>query len=369
MTKQAKFQGAYVQEVKDALLASVVSAEHALLIGAPGWGKTAIGRRVAERITNDQYVFLRLDGSTPPEKVAGMPDPAKLLASPPVIEYVKDGTVYDPKARIIILDEIGRPMDAIFDILLDPLNRVDVDPDDAPVVWGTTNFMPSSDRTEAMRDRIALWIWVNPGQIDIGDIVNAHLDGLGNGLNIDGSLPSWKEVEEIKKARPGDNARSAVSELIQMISQEAAQSGYTVHPRRISQWSRILFRTGMYWTGSDDFTAVPKEASKVLKYAWPTLSQEEWTNWREVAEVAGDAVGAAINQQLAMSYQKFKDVRDRSGDSRAAASIELGEALAEAQRSLNAISTDDPRIEAAMSQLTQAFAAVVRGEDPVYEEV
>ena len=369
MTKVAKFQGAYVQDVRDALVASIVSAEHALLIGAPGWGKTAIARRVAERVTDGEYVFLRLDGSTPPEKVAGMPDPAKLLASPPTIEYMKSGTVYDLDARAIILDEIGRPMDAIFDILLDPLNRVDIDPDDAPVVWGTTNFMPSSDRTEALRDRIAMWIWVNPGQINVGDIVAAHLDGLGNGLQIDGKLPTWKEIEEIKKARPGNKARSAVSDLIEMISQEASQSGYVVHPRRISQWSRILFRTGMYWTGSDDFDVVPKQASKVLQYCWPTLSQEEWNSWREIAEVAGDPVGTAINEVLSMSYNRFKQVRDAGGSGRAAASIQLGEALANAQRSLNDIGVEDPRIEEAMSQLTMAFASVVRGEDPIEMEV
>lgn len=365
------FVGDYVTETRDVIVASVVSGVHALLIGAPGWGKTGIVRSVVETITDGAYVFLRLDASTPPEKVAGAPDPAIAMNEGKIVP-VRTGTVYDPDAKVIILDELGRPMDPVFDILLDALDRQDVDPEHAPVCIGTTNFMPKSERVQAVLDRIPFWNWVQPGALDVDGIVGAQLDATGSRLSVVDSLPSWQDVEAVRAARPGPAARAAVIGACNQIASEAnaAQGGmFQVNPRRLTQWQSVLYRTSVFYYGTEDFITVHPKAKAVLKWCWPTTSLQMWTAWNEIANAAADPIKSAVNGMWQMTYEQVQLMRKNNNDPTRLA-FELGKLQTEFKRNMRDLVADnlefkgDPRVAEALQKSMDLFSQMVNGEDP-----
>lgn len=369
----AYFQGAYVNDMRDALIGAIVSGVHLIFIGPPGSGKTAITRDVAMRMVPSEknFIFIRLDASTPPEVVSGLPDPAEAIATPPRIVYNRDGTFYDPLAMIIGADETYRPSDVIFDKLLDVLNRMDIDPDKAPVVIGTSNFASSTERTEALRDRFGMWYFVQPGHIDPRAVSRAHLMAMGGGhtgrLLTPGHIPTWADVVEARNAEPGPKAMDAIDQLVEDLCSEAAQAGIDINNnRRIEQWDNILFRMGYLYSGKNrDFDAVPIEASKLLKYCYPTPDVKEWQKWSEVCHVISDVVGAAIQAALNTTYAKLVEVRKNNKNDTAAMSLKLGKAMQDGQNSLLRLGKDDPRIKQALDKMFQAYTKVVRGEDPM----
>ncbi len=356
------FIGGYVDDVRTCLTASALAAQHAVVLGAPGWGKTAIARALAQRMAPDAWTFVRLDPSTPPDVVRGAYNPAALLEGR--LERVVDGTPYDPRVRVVILDEVFRASDVVYDALLDVLDRLDADPDAAAVAWATANFVAQGERVEALLDRIALWLWLQPDTLDAGAIVQAHLNGL-QGLDVPGDVPDWKTIEEVRAARPGPKATKAVADLLSTLAQEAAAQGRRPHPRRLAQWTRLVYRAAVYHTGEADFAAVPDEAARVLRWAWPAPTAEEAATWSQIAAAIVDAVGAAIEAAMAQALQKFREVASLADPAQRTGRVaELGQILAQTQESLRQIGGDDPRVDEAIETLTRWFAAAVRGEVP-----
>src|SRR4030067_2209479 len=82
----ATFQGAYIGDIRDCWIASALSGHHVILLSAPGWGKTNVAVEVAKAISGDNYVFIGLDSTTPPEAISGMIDPAPIFTPPPRVE-------------------------------------------------------------------------------------------------------------------------------------------------------------------------------------------------------------------------------------------------------------------------------------------
>ncbi len=358
------FIGSYVSDIRDCLIAGVLSGQHAVVLGAPGWGKTAIARAMAARVAGDgRWCLVRLDPSTPPEAVRGAYDPAALLQGR--LERVVGGTPYDPRARLVILDEIFRANEVVFDVLLDVLDRLDLSPDTAPVAWATANFVAQGERVEALRDRIALWLWLQPESLDPRAVVGAHLAAGDDGLSVPGEIPGWETVLEVRATRPGEKALRAVGELLSQLTQEAQAQGRRVNPRRLAQWARLVYRVGVYTTGEADFAALPDEAARVLRWAWPAPTPEEAASWAQIALSIVDAVGAAIEAAMAQALAKFREVA-AIGDpgARTAKVAELGQVLAGTQATLRQVGGDDPRVPEAIRTLTEWFAAAVSGKEP-----
>ena len=232
----------------------------------------------------------------------------------------------------ILLDELGRPGDHIFDLFLDGTDRQDVDQFAAPVIWGTTNFMPASERTEAMRDRFGMWVWITPSELNVKDFASSALHAMIDGMEVLSKLPTVDEIEAIQRMTPGPLAENAIGELLEVLTEEAEkgvlvednkvnaingkkinakQFAFHVHPRRIAQWAQLVFRYSAYLTGSDNFSVVPNKASSVLKWAWPTMSHEEWQAWAQVSTAVGDVVGAAIQEAQRAAYEKFRQIAQK----------------------------------------------------------
>lgn len=353
------FTGHYVREVSEALTASLLSRQNALLIGAPGYGKTAIARSLAQQVSDGRFSFTRVDPSTPVEAVKGAYDPAEFLNGRLV--RVVAGTPYAPDCRLAIVDEIGRGNEMLFDALLDTLDRVDTD--DAPPVWGTTNFMPAKDRTAALIDRFALWIWIRPDALDIAGIVAAQLSGSRPQVDMSG-VPAWDEVEAVRQMVPGADARRAVADKLRDLADAAAAEGRGVHPRRLTQWANIVYRVSAWKSGQADFRSIPDEAIRPLRYAWPCLTPEEAATWAQIAGSVIDAVGAAIEGALAQVLAEMRKLSAAMPAQRPALIMGVAQLMQSTQTTLAQIAgSDDERVAVAVNNMNSWLALATRGEE------
>lgn len=355
-----QFIGSYVGDIKSAMTAGILSGQNVILLSAPGWGKTAISKRVAERVAGDPATisFTRVDPSTPPDVISGPYDPAAMLQGR--LERVTAGTPFDPQCRLALVDEIGRGNEALFDKCLDVLDRQDGAR--VPVV-ATSNFMPSADRQQALLDRFAIWLWVTPGAVDTAGIVGAQLASAGRPDVDPAGLPSWADVQAVWAAQPGPNAVKAVSDLIAAMSNEAQTQGFQVHPRRIAQWSAVLFRAGMFYSGMDpDFSVMPAKATALLKYCWPAMTAEDQATWATFAASVVDVVGAAIELEMAKVMEALNKVVSSTDTAGMAVVGELGKITQRAEESLKAIAGDDPRVAEAVKQMKVWFGRALQGQ-------
>lgn len=168
-----KWMGQYPKDVKLALIASAISGHHCIFVSEPGYGKTEMAHQAAKAVAGeDGRLMIPIDPSTPPEAIRGAWNPASMLQGK--LERVVDGTPYDPTIKVVILDEIWRANDVCFDALIHVTGRKDIDQTTRPVFWGTANFVGKQDRTAALRDRFAIWMWLNPA-LPAG-LVESHLN-------------------------------------------------------------------------------------------------------------------------------------------------------------------------------------------------
>lgn len=323
----SQFVGPYVRDLSSVLLASALSGQNAYLIGAPGWGKTALSLSVAAALVGEEWmepepgklitdqhagVFVEISPASPPDVLTGPFNPAELLAGRMV--YQTYGTPYHGPVKIAILDELGRGNDATFDKCLHVTNRQG---QHRPPVWATSNFMPQNERVQALIDRFLLWYWIHPERLDVPAMTAAQLGGNGGPAIDRAGLPTWAEVEEIRAADAGINAINVIGELLRELSEAAAAEGRQAHPRRITQWSWLLFRVGLWKSGSADFSSIPDDAAGLLQYAWPATTAAEAASWKEIVASVVDVLGAAIEAAMAEVQVKLRELsglgpRDRN---------------------------------------------------------
>lgn len=363
-----KFVGAYVDDIRLAATASLVAQEHMALLGSPGTGKTDIADKLAVTAVGDtSRIFRRFAPSTPPQVMEGMFDPQAAISNPPRFVLVRDGTPYDSRARIVILDEYFRSSDIVFDMGLDVLDRRDINMDDVPVVWCTSNFAPTSARTEALRDRIGEWVWLRPGNYDVAAIIMAHANSMHNTLDA-GNMPDWKTVQDVRSADPGRNAIKVCTEILTLLAQEASKAGLIPNPRRIRQWFRLLYRTNVYLQGFADFNFSHTDANKVLTWAWACTDESKSAEWAKIAGCVVDIIGTAINELKSKTLEQVKSILAKtSGKAQSQVTIALGEIITEGKSEIEALGINDARIKQALDELEQVFVLIAQGKNPFEE--
>jgi len=354
----SNFVGSYVNDMKLILTASALARQNAIMLGAPGFGKTAVTRSLAGQLTSGQYAFARIDPSTPPDVVRGAYNPAALLDGR--LERVVDGTAYDPNMRLALIDEIGRGNEVTFDALLDTLDRLDSP--DAPPVWATSNFMPSNERVAALIDRFALWYWINPQGLDVAAISAAQLNGQGPQVDVS-DLPTWHEVQDIRKAAPGGNAIKAIGELLENLSTEAQAQGHRPHPRRVTQWTHVLFRVGVWQSGSADFSTVPDTAARLLRYCWPAIQPSDAATWAQIAASVVDTLGAAIEDAMNQVLAQMKQVSAAPQAQRTALIPQLATTMQSVQTTLESLAgADNQRVAEAVTTMNGWLSLAIQGK-------
>lgn len=367
------FVGEYVRDMLLVLTASAASGGHVVIVAPPGMGKTAVERLAAKKIYGYLSKFFRFDPSTQPEIVKGAYDP-KILTSTGDFVIKTDGTAYDPTFKNFIFDEVSRPMDAIFDICIDVLDRQDVDPNDAPVVWATANFLPQNERTDAMRDRFWYTQWWERQPLDPKAVAAAQMAAIGSGMEIGNGLPTLADIDAVRKAVPGPQAVEAVCDLIAVLCDEAAKysenDGYAFepNPRRIAQWSKHLFAMTVLRTGDPNFTACHPDAIACLRWMWPVKDEKEAAAWAEVCSALVDPMQTAIDNLFQTAHQKMRDVQGTKTEKAQKLGIVLNDgkqSLYELARGRGLLDSTgqptDPRINDAITQLTIAMSDILSG--------
>lgn len=146
------------EEESRLVVLGMISEEHVLLLGMPGTGKSALGRRLA-KLCGGPFFQILLTRFTTPEEIYG-PLSLKALEND---EYRRCTTGFLPTASVAFLDEIFKANSAILNTLLTILNERQFDNgaggrEECPIrcVVGASNEMPDSDELDALYDRFLL---------------------------------------------------------------------------------------------------------------------------------------------------------------------------------------------------------------------
>jgi MoxR-like ATPase len=336
--------------------ASLAAWQNAMVICEPGWGKSKISYHMGKQAAGKEgTVFVPLSPSTPPEKITG---PVSITAlKKDKLEYATANTPYDPKADIVILDELYRSNDIIFDMLIHRTNDI-VDHDNQPVFWGTSNWTAKSDRTEALRDRFALWYYFEPDGVDSELVIrSADISTWTFGL------PNMKDVKEIRKVPMPRASEDAIVKAVEDLQDAIGNEKFKVTPRRVEAWRELLFRYSLLKTGKAEFKQVPADALRILKYAYPAKDGAEARKWAGLASTVVDVVGAKIEAYIQEAKKKFMKVtKEADPNQRAQFMAELGATLAESTSELEKLGEGDARVEQALDTFNKWFRAAAEGK-------
>lgn len=360
-TQTNVFSGHYVKDVVDMLVASLLSGQNAVLMSAPGYGKTDIAATVAEGVAPGRWNLLPFDDSSMPSEVKGAVDSGELITNG---RYVinTDGTPYAPKMRVIIADELFRANDAVFNALLHALDPIKQklarqgyeEADRTPcITWATSNFVAKGEKLEAVLDRFGLWIWIDSSIPDVAAIVGSHLSSNGK-PSLGHDLPTWEKIMWVREQVPSDKAKDAVIKCLEGVANEAVNLfGETaVNPRRLAQWSQVLLRCAIYYSGTADFDTIPKPAVEALRFAWP--SKEAWVarSWKEAIHAMRDPLEALCESLMVEATKLIQPYISGKQSATPEKIGELGRFISNASAQMNRLS-DGSSVAAVLIQKTK----------------
>lgn len=366
--------GKHVEEAKKVLTAAMLSGQNVMLIGKQGTGKTSIAASFAEIMTGEKWiepqpgkkitenhrgVFIEVSDNTPPEVITGIWAPGQMIKNDKMVRVVEH-TPFHPDVAITIMDEFGRGNQAFLNEALHVLNRV-TDGVTPPVV-ATANFVPTDEKNAAMRDRFAYYWHAPDPALDIAALAEAHLSGTSRKPEINpAGIPSLTEIQAVRKMQPTARARAAVASVIQSITNEAEAAGYDINLRTKTQWLYHLAFYSMFLTGSDDFTAVPEEATALLGHCYEALTAQEAADWKALITSVTDAVGASIEAASIQIRGFFHKLADSAPVARVELVPEASKLIQDNIKALIHIGGDDPRIEDTRNTWKKWLAQAMQG--------
>jgi MoxR-like ATPase len=359
------YTGAYVTEIADVLRASALSGVNAMLVSPPGYGKTEMVVKTAEKVCDKGGVVVKyMHYATLPEELLGLEDPKKAL-NEGVFERNLVGSVYDPHAKIVILDELWMTNDTAFSILMHAMERKAVNGGLPPVFWGTGNALPSGKRLEALRDRIGLaaHIEVRVGSVNPAEVVRNQMRN-GGQLDMPGVFPTWEQVTEIRRAEWTQRAIDAVAEVINSIVDEMIEASIpALNPRKWTQWQKILSTVSMWESGTPDFDKVSETGMAVLRHCFDGDDSCR-QKFSEIIDSLANVFKSALESIKERTYEEFKRLRNAYSDDsqRTTLAQRLGEVLAQAEIDLAVFRGDHPdEVRKATDDIMALFQKVVAG--------
>ena len=378
MNKNQCLVGGYVEEIRDALIASAVSRVGVYLLGAPGGGKSAcakaFGRQMYGKRGKD-WCFIEFSPATQEQRVEGVLD-YQAWFKDSKYSLVKTGTPSDPGIGMVVADEMSRANESIHDLFMTTMDEWELEHRGTQLI-ATGNFLPTGDRAEAFLDRIGLYIWLGENGYDVKDVSRAQMRAQHDDLDLPNfPITMWKEVEDARKATPTEKAVEAVAEFVGLLSETAVKglqdtSGSIVrqypypNKRRITTWTRILDKATTLYSGTADFDQVHPMAIKALQYSWVLKSQEEARDWRSIISLIADPTQAAVDAVMAVAYQAVKQAADSASERIGkveAMQKELNQALANVA-SIPGVTMDSPIYRQCNADLVAALGQYIRKDE------
>lgn len=362
-----RLYGGYLADLREAVAAAAASLQHLVVVGAPGWGKSAYLRSAARRLFG-RVLLLSLDPAVPPSRVRGRPHPGRLLEGEEVVRV--EGTLLDPSLEAAVLDEVFRASDPVFDALLPVLEGR------RPLVLATANWVAKGDRVEALKDRFALWLHLQPaadgGLMEgvartalEGSLLPSSQEEALRAAFEDPGLPPREELVRVWRSRPGRRAVEATAAAVREVGEAALRAGFAPNPRRIEAWARVVYGMGALLKG-EDFEEAPPEALKALRFAWPTADPEEARAFaRTVLEIASPGE-AWTEARLAELLELFREIREGNPEERnrtISRAARLVNRLEEEGRRIRGV--DPNRLRRLVERATRALMEAAAGGDPL----
>lgn len=366
MSTQAYYQGNYVNDMRDLVVASMVIGRNSLLICGPGWGKTDISYAVMRQVYGDDFCSIRLHNAAQPELFQGPPDVEEMLKNNRFAYNLVD-TPYNPRFKAVHIDEVGRGNNVVYSLMMHVMDRKGLQYP-VPVIC-TANFLPKGEEHKALLDRIGLWHYVSTTSLtedEAAAIVDVQLSRNESDppLMVAGKVPTWQDLQDIYDMHAGVNARKAISDAIKLVTLRAKEEGYYIHPRRVEVWGRNLARMGFWLTGQEDFTTLPNEALKTLRFAYPAESEADYAKWKNLILSVEDPIAAALEDTLGNAVIKINEAIKRctTPAERMAQNsllLDTDAVLAELAKQY----PNDKRIADARAEVTGWFASLARGTE------
>lgn len=294
------------------IVIALIAREHALLVGPPGTGKSALARSSSTLIDRARYCERLLSPTTPPEAIWGPISLAALRND----EYRHVTTGYAADAHVLYLDEVGRASAAILDNLLHLLGperqaligTVQVA---APLIAaiGSANTWPED---AAMLDRWTLRATVQP---------------LGAGMRralltwtpppIGSPVITLDQLADAHKRAMALPVSAAAYDTLDQILADLDEAGITVSDRRLRAAERIARAACVMRDGNE---VAPIDLEPLQHVLWTTPEQAAVAGTKVV--LRANPLGARLDAMLGEVDEVIRGATDAPKRLEAAAKLD-----------------------------------------------